>query len=181
MHCPKCGQQQISEDTRFCSRCGFLLVGVSEVVSNGGLLPHAKPARTRFAHTPRNTGLKQGLFIFLLSFLLVPLAIIISIGLRAGPVPAVMLTILLAVGGMLGWLTQCFLNPTISSAASSWKGLGMPSPQVSSAGSQNRMNSGPYLHRHTFRPEPARGATPTNEPGSITDKTTKLLKKEEQL
>ena len=24
MHCPKCGQQQISEDTRFCSRCGLL-------------------------------------------------------------------------------------------------------------------------------------------------------------
>lgn len=39
MHCPKCGQQQISEETRFCSRCGFQLGLVAKLLENGGFLP----------------------------------------------------------------------------------------------------------------------------------------------
>ena len=39
MHCPSCGQQQISNDTKFCSRCGLPLGIVSEVLMNGGYLP----------------------------------------------------------------------------------------------------------------------------------------------
>ena len=75
MHCPKCGQQQLSEDTRFCSRCGFLLTGIVEVIANGGVLLANSRVGAKSISTPRKTGLKQGLFIFLLSFLLVPLAI----------------------------------------------------------------------------------------------------------
>ena len=39
MHCPRCGQQQISDQTKFCSRCGFQLGIVSELLDNGGFLP----------------------------------------------------------------------------------------------------------------------------------------------
>ncbi len=39
MHCPSCGQQQISNETKFCSRCGMPLGLVSEVVAHGGYLP----------------------------------------------------------------------------------------------------------------------------------------------
>ena len=39
MHCPRCGQQQISEETKFCSRCGFQLGLVAELLANGGVLP----------------------------------------------------------------------------------------------------------------------------------------------
>jgi hypothetical protein len=39
MYCPKCSQQQLSEDLRFCSRCGFPLVGVALVLENDGLIP----------------------------------------------------------------------------------------------------------------------------------------------
>lgn len=39
MHCPSCGQQQISAETKFCSRCGMPLGVVSEVVAYGGYLP----------------------------------------------------------------------------------------------------------------------------------------------
>ena len=39
MHCPRCGQQQVSELTKFCSRCGFQLGLVSELLMNGGFLP----------------------------------------------------------------------------------------------------------------------------------------------
>ena len=39
MHCPRCGQQQISDQTKFCSRCGFQLGLVAELLENGGFLP----------------------------------------------------------------------------------------------------------------------------------------------
>ena len=39
MHCPRCGQQQASEQTKFCSRCGFQLGLVGELLENGGFLP----------------------------------------------------------------------------------------------------------------------------------------------
>jgi uncharacterized membrane protein YvbJ len=39
MHCPRCGQQQLSEETRFCSRCGFQLGIVSELLLHDGWLP----------------------------------------------------------------------------------------------------------------------------------------------
>ena len=39
MHCPRCGQQQVSDLTKFCSRCGFQLGLVSELLAHGGFLP----------------------------------------------------------------------------------------------------------------------------------------------
>jgi hypothetical protein len=39
MHCPRCGQQQISDQTKFCSRCGFQLGLVGELLEHGGFLP----------------------------------------------------------------------------------------------------------------------------------------------
>ena len=39
MHCPSCGQQQVSNETKFCSRCGLPLGLVSELLIHGGFLP----------------------------------------------------------------------------------------------------------------------------------------------
>ncbi len=39
MHCPACGQQQINNESKFCSRCGLPLSTVAEVVAHGGYLP----------------------------------------------------------------------------------------------------------------------------------------------
>lgn len=39
MHCPRCGQQQVSTETKFCSGCGFQLGLVAELLANGGVLP----------------------------------------------------------------------------------------------------------------------------------------------
>jgi len=43
MFCPKCSQSQASEDMRYCSRCGFPLCGVAELVANDGTLPVKSP------------------------------------------------------------------------------------------------------------------------------------------
>lgn len=36
MFCPQCGQQQVSDAARFCSRCGFQLMAVSGLLATGG-------------------------------------------------------------------------------------------------------------------------------------------------
>lgn len=76
MHCPRCGQQQVSEEIKFCSRCGFPLGLVSELLANGGFLPQLnnlqKQSKTWLT---RNFGLKISLIWFLLiCFILLPLA-----------------------------------------------------------------------------------------------------------
>lgn len=35
MYCPKCSQEQISDEMRFCSRCGFSLIAVKDLVASG--------------------------------------------------------------------------------------------------------------------------------------------------
>jgi hypothetical protein len=47
MHCPRCGQQQVSEEIKFCSRCGLPLGIVSEVVAQGGYLAELDELRNR--------------------------------------------------------------------------------------------------------------------------------------
>lgn len=37
MYCPKCGQQQVSDEMRFCSRCGFQLDVVTALIATGGV------------------------------------------------------------------------------------------------------------------------------------------------
>ncbi len=36
MFCPRCGQQQVSQDTRFCSRCGLSLDLLADLLSDDG-------------------------------------------------------------------------------------------------------------------------------------------------
>ncbi len=46
MYCPNCGQQQVSGEMRFCSRCGLALTGLAEWLAGGGLpVRRADPAQ----------------------------------------------------------------------------------------------------------------------------------------
>ena len=77
MHCPRCGQQQVSEEIKYCSRCGFPLGLIAEVLENGGFLPQLADLHNNKKWLTRNFGLKISLIWFLLiTFLLVPLAAI---------------------------------------------------------------------------------------------------------
>jgi len=71
MYCPHCGQQQINDVVRFCSRCGFPLEGVMHLLASGGLLPtHHQGPRVM---SPRKKGVRQGAVMLLLGALIVPL------------------------------------------------------------------------------------------------------------
>jgi hypothetical protein len=180
MFCPSCGQEQISRETRFCSRCGLLLTGVAEIIKNGGgSLP------TQFEDpaliSPRKKGVKQGAMLMLLSVVLVPLAITISIALGMRPPLSVMVAILTLGGGFLRLMYALLFESRIPTESAS-------EPNVVSRAKvllSNKQTPGALPPQQEI---PASGYIPpthgswrdTNDliPQSVTDGTTKLIKEE---
>src|SRR5882724_9638133 len=72
MHCPHCGQQQMSDVIRFCSRCGFPLEGVIKLLANGGVMPLYSGEQGPPEASPRKRGVKQGGMLLLLGVVMVP-------------------------------------------------------------------------------------------------------------
>ncbi len=76
MYCPTCGLEQANQTSSFCSRCGFLLTGTSQVIANGGTLPQNFYQQPNFYEKPvsiRKKGLKQGGKMILAGLIIVPL------------------------------------------------------------------------------------------------------------
>ena len=179
MHCPKCGQSQVSDETRFCSRCGFLLTGVSEVVSLGGVLPVA-PGEGRRA-TPRSRGLKQGLFIFLLSFLVVPIIAILTVAVNAEPYAVVLSAILLGVGGLLRAAYAFMFESNEPAGVSQFGGAVDAATHLQVHAASNALPPSQSIPADAYASPAGRWRDTNdlqNQPSSVTDSTTKLLQKE---
>jgi hypothetical protein len=77
MYCPQCSQEQLVEEMRFCSRCGFPLTIVSKLVSSGGVLagfdPEGKPQLS-----PRQRGVRKGILMMIISAVLVPIVTLMT-------------------------------------------------------------------------------------------------------
>ena len=81
MYCPQCGQEQISGETRFCSRCGFPLGGVMALLASGGVPAITEAAASPKKLSPRRRGYRQGVILMLISVILTPvLGILTDIG-----------------------------------------------------------------------------------------------------
>src|SRR5687767_6020552 len=78
MFCPQCGQQQATGVIRFCSRCGFPLDGVIQLLSTGGMVPVYRNPDEPVPVSERRKGVKQGGLLLLLGAVLVPLLGVIS-------------------------------------------------------------------------------------------------------
>ena len=75
MFCPHCGQQQASDEMRFCSRCGFPLGVIAEVLAQGGVLATREPDGRARGLSPRQRGVRQGAMLMLSAMLIVPLVV----------------------------------------------------------------------------------------------------------
>lgn len=106
MFCPHCGQQQIANEVRFCSRCGFPLNVVSEVLANGGQL-NLRPVASEPHYgvrvfTPRQKGMRQGAMQMLSGLLVVPLVAVLTAGILGAGRPLIGVAALVCfVGGLL--------------------------------------------------------------------------------
>jgi hypothetical protein len=178
MFCPQCGQQQVSEETRFCSRCGFLLVGVADLVARGG----ATPDHLDQTISPRKRGLKQGLFIFLLTFLFAPLTGMFSMLLGVRPFAVGIVAVLFFMGGLLRMVYALMFesnNPggsTLEQHILEAKQKILPKSEVPALPPQQSIPAADYV-------SPASGNwRDTNDlatPGTVTENTTKLLEKDQ--
>ncbi len=101
MFCPQCSQEQISEDTRFCSRCGFLMTGVSQLLANNGMLPQLLNSSNSGLETPRKKGVRKGGKLMLLGLIIVPLILFFSMATNLGPFLVILSSILFFWGGLL--------------------------------------------------------------------------------
>ncbi|HEX7335352.1 MAG TPA: zinc ribbon domain-containing protein [Pyrinomonadaceae bacterium] len=84
MYCPNCGQQQISDEMRFCSRCGFALSGLAEWLA-GGRPPVKRVDDQQTAPlSPRRKGIRRAAKLMFFSAVLFPIFLMISIGVDDG-------------------------------------------------------------------------------------------------
>ena len=61
MYCPNCSQEQVSDEVRFCSRCGFPLSAVRELIASGGGAPVEHGAEAQAGRLSRiQKGVRKG-------------------------------------------------------------------------------------------------------------------------
>ncbi len=182
MYCPRCSQQQVSEETKFCSRCGFPLGLVSEILSHGGFLPQlADVYKSKRIFTKWNV-IKFGLIWFMFwSMLMTPL-----LAIAGGEEICAVTAILGFIGGLIIVVLAAlfltnepknvqgnFLNENVTPMPAQFKG--------------NRSQSAlPPQQSHPVNsyvpPINSWKAPDTGEfvrPGSVIEGTTKLLQKDD--
>jgi hypothetical protein len=78
MHCPQCGQQQISGEVRFCKSCGFPLDGVRELLTSGGISLTIEKESDKPGQSPRRKGVRQGVVLLFIMMVLAPLTMLLG-------------------------------------------------------------------------------------------------------
>jgi hypothetical protein len=100
MFCPECGQQQVSNDVRFCSRCGFQLAGVTGLLQTRGALPLGATPAANAPDTPRRKGVRQGGKLILFGIFLIPFFGIMG-ELTGGNEEAALIGVMVFLAGLL--------------------------------------------------------------------------------
>jgi hypothetical protein len=180
MYCPQCGQQQVSDVTRYCSRCGFLLEGVAVVLASGGQIPtrYVQPGSGKLS--PRSKGIRQGAMLMLSTLLLVPLVAIITVNFLEPLEFLIPITAIFCfVGGLLRILYAVLMEEDV------------PSPDVNHVAGYAPTGNPPLgasarnvaLPPASANPAPSWRPRPNTaeiyQPPSITENTTRLLDKED--
>ncbi len=177
MYCPQCGQQQVSESLRFCSRCGFPLEGVLQLLGSGGAPPLYQPSVPR-EMSARRKGVRQGAALFLAGTVMVPVLGVIN-GFAHGPnlldILVPLAAIIFFLGGLIRMLfaalfeegaprhhvvTTSYAPLPISQLGAHAPGALPPAQNNPAPGWRSRPNTSEIRH-----------------PSSVTENTTRLLDK----
>ena len=183
MFCPNCGQEKTTPDTNFCSRCGFLLSGTQDLLRAGGVLPTGTDVSRPSRHSPRARGIKQGIFIFLLTFLVAPIVGMISVALDIQPFAVGIASVALFFGGLLR-IVYAFMfeepAPKVEGRGDDF--LAAAQTHLGRTASASALSAG-QPRPATDIPTPMHGRwrdTNDLEPRTVTEGTTKLLEQEER-
>ncbi len=184
MFCPRCGQQQVSEETKFCSRCGFQMGLIPHLLKHGGVLPQL--AELYKGKTPWFTR-KNGLIFTVLWFIFFVMMMPAFFGVAgADDVAGVSAIFGVFTTMMLLIVSIALLKPAPKKTdLMQYEIPGVSTPQGlygnQPAGALPPQQSQPA---HVYAP-PQAGAWRAPDTGefarpSVTESTTKLLQKEEE-
>jgi hypothetical protein len=103
MYCPKCSQQQISEETRFCSRCGFQLDAVKTLLAEDRNILAAGEAAPQSRLTPaRKRDILLGATAMLVASISIALLMVSTVA--GTPLQAVIIPLLLVWAALVSAL-----------------------------------------------------------------------------
>jgi len=170
MYCPNCGQQQISGEMRFCSRCGLALTGLVEWLAGGSLpLMRAEQAPIN-KPSARRKHIRRASKLMFFSGVLLPVFILLCAAIDEGG-PMVLPVGLLFVSVVWMLYARLFMDNTPSSI--------YQAPQAT-LGSISGRGTLPPANTNAM-PGIGRQQVRTNElaqPPSVTDHTTRLFDNE---
>lgn len=180
VYCPRCGQEQISAETRFCSRCGFVMNGLQEIVLNGGIAQQLTPSAPKLP-TPRRRGLKQGGAWFLFGIVIVSVLAVLAEILRFSENIVALAAVIFLLGGFVRMVFALIFesgNPSDKTIEENvYQTAQKFMKKKPAAGELPPQQSIPV---DSYAPPRQSNWRDTNdlEPSSVTDKTTKLLQKD---
>lgn len=170
MYCPNCGQQQISDEMRFCSRCGLALSGLVEWLAGGRLaVNRAEEAQVAVPDSPRRKRIRRAAKLMFFSGVLFPIFLIMSI-VEDEPGPLIVPFILFFISAVIMLYARLFSDKTAP--------VKYQAPQTSALPAGSARGSLPPAQSI---PIPPRQHVRTNElvqPPSVTENTTRLLDNE---
>jgi len=181
MFCPQCGQQQVTGVIRFCSRCGFPLDGVIQLLNNGGNLPMYRSPDEPVPVSPRKRGVKQGGLLLLSGAVIVPILGVFGSYSHSGFLEILMAlaSIICFLGGPLRMLFAAVFEEGAPKPVRMYGPAPMPAPQQFGPHVQS-----PALPPPPARPQPRWRPRPTTaelvNPPSVTENTPRLLEKEDR-
>jgi hypothetical protein len=167
MFCPQCGQQQPSEELRFCPRCGLSLWPHAALLAAGNNVatdPGRMPAPIQTARRINTRRAAKLLFFSLLSF---PLFLLLGIAIDGGE-PLVVPFLMFLAG--LGWLcyARLFSDDTVPVAQQT------PRREFGANAERPALNAQQFVPAASFNQQRANTAEMV-QPPSVTENTTRLL------
>src|SRR6185503_19258332 len=172
MHCPNCGQQQISEEMRFCSRCGLALTGLAEWLAGGSVAVRETEQAEIPVTSPRRKHIRRAAKLMFSSGVLFVIFLAISIAVdEGGPMFIPFFVLFVSLVWML--YARLFMDNTPR--------VNYQAPQTTVLGSIPARGSLPPATT-TSIPNVGRQQVRTNElaqPPSVTEHTTRFFDPEQ--
>ena len=173
MYCPKCGMEQMTDEMRFCSRCGLPIGGLAEWVASGGAIALREEDAPVTTVSPKRKGIRRGAKLMFLSGVLFPIFFGISLA-ADNPVP-LMLPFTIFLTGLAMLLYSSFFGeetaPEKSLRAKSYNLGARPEVNALPPASNSWIN--------TTGGQRLRTAELAQPPPSVTEHTTRLLDNEQ--
>jgi endogenous inhibitor of DNA gyrase (YacG/DUF329 family) len=171
MYCPKCGQQQINDSTRFCSRCGLQISELAQWLAGGGTLALNEEATPPEGVSPKRKGVRRGAKLIFFSVVLFPIFLGLSIAVdEPGP-------LLLPFTVFLAGLTYLLYHLIFSEQTAPTKTRQTQPARLAPGFGPNALPPGSTVWANNVSADAVR-TSELAQPPSVTENTTKLLDKD---